>query len=348
MNTNIFKELGKLEELRKFPDIINISIDILSNKDMSGLHKSIELNLSRILGKVERDILNYWIDPIPIYELSSNPNNYNNENAKNKLPLISLTTISDRLDRLKKTIQSIKEQTVNIHSINLYISETPYLLDNGISHDNPDLLEIHKMGVNIYSVPNSGPYRKQIPVIYQLKKIGASASTPFITIDDDVVYPNNIVERLMSGDVNSVVSHRGRAMLLGKKSIEEYSTFGIPNKKPSHMNLGTGKNGILYRLGFFPRSIRGYMGPIIAPTADDLWCKWVTALNCIPTEIIEPESAFKPELDFPESNPNDKNGLFHKFNAKGRNDIAIKNLENYYLTKFGYNIFSVYSFRGSK
>lgn len=349
MNTgvNIFKDLGRLEDEQKFNEVISNSMNFLSNPDLSGLHNSIKINNRRILDRVSLAISKYWIDPIPVYELRNNPNTYSSGNNQG-LPLIALTTISGRLDRLKETIRCLQNQTTNIHSINLYVSETPFLLDEGIKRDSPDLLEIHQMGVNIYLVPNIGPYRKQIPIIYQLKKINASQNTPIITVDDDVLYPNDIIQRLMSGNTAAVVSHRGREMFLDKKSVGNYSKFVVPKHNISFMNLGTGKNGILYRLGFFPRSVEGYMGPIIAPTADDLWCKWATALNCIPTHIIEPESAFNPSLDFPESNPSDKNGLFHKFNAKGSNDIAINHLENYYLCRFGYNIFSVYSFLGNK
>lgn len=350
---NFFEKINKLEENNNLPEAINLSVEVLKDKNMQSLHKIIKPNLQRIIDKVDFEINKFWKEPLVVYQTERNPNTYLSDikyiKNRNFPPLISLTTISGRLERLKKTIKSILEQGADIHSINLYISDTPYLLDKGIDKNSNELIEIYNMGVNIYCVPNTGPYRKQIPIVYQLKKLGADPLTPIITMDDDVIYPNNIVERLMAiKNHDFVVSHRGRTILLNKDGISNYADFSVPTSHSNYLNLGTGKNGILYRLGFFPDSIRGYFGPIIAPTADDLWCKWITACRCIPTEVLEPQAAFDSKLDFIESDPKDKNSLFHSFNSKGSNNYAIQSLENYFYYKFGHNLFSIYSYLGDK
>ena len=348
MKTSFFKQVNQMEDQDNLIDAINISKQMLTNRDLIGLHNIIKSNINRIIRKLEARVSNYWKDPEIIYQISKNPYSYCSDTsniANDDLPpIISLTTISSRLDRVKHTIKSIQNQTLKIHSINLYISESPYLLDKGIDKNCNELIELHKMGVNIYSVPNIGPYRKQIPIIYQLKNSAASPYTPIITIDDDVIYPNDIVNKLINIKDWVVVAHRGREMILDNTKIGDYNKFSLAKTKRSYLHLGTGKNGILYRLGFFPNNKEAYVGPLIAPTADDLWCKWITAFSCIPTEILEPEAAFNAKLDFQESDPTDKNGLFHQFNKKGSNDIAIKNLENYYFCKFNQNLFTIFSF----
>ncbi|AUI66415.1 MULTISPECIES: hypothetical protein [Glaesserella] len=350
MAEHIFKMLKSMELDNDFLSVVNKSKELLDNKNFESIHAIIQSNMNRIIHGLHNRIYTYWDNPIPIYETSKTPLSYAVDTKDiidvEKLPvIISLTTISGRLGRLHKTIESIKNQTAEIHSINLYISEEPFLLDVGINRNSDELANLHKLGVNIYSVPNTGPYRKQIPIIYQLKKNNASSLTPIVTIDDDVIYPNDIINRFLEVKEYAVVAHRGRCISLDNNSIGPYNTFYAPKDKKHYLNLGTGKNGILYRLGFFPDKISNYIGPLLIPTADDLWCKWITAFCCIPTVILEPEAAYNPELDFPESDPKDKNGLFHKFNNKGSNDISIKGLENYYNFVFGKNLFSIYSFK---
>jgi hypothetical protein len=209
------------------------------------------------------------------------------------------------------------------------------LIDNGIQCDNPHLKYIASMGVNIYKVPNIGPYRKQYPLVIQLRSSFAPANTPIITFDDDVVYPSNIAGLLMSAldSSDAVVAHRGRKINFEKGRIASYKDFSSPTNFSSNLNMGTGKNGIAYRLKYFPEKYEDYIGHILAPTADDVWCKWATSLYCIPTIILEPMAAFGGSEDFIETQPHDKNGLFHVFNAKGSNDDAINNIEKYFSTK---------------
>lgn len=348
MNSHVFEKINRLESQNKFIDAIIYSSGILFNQEFKALHKLIQQNIQRILQRIYDNIYSYWQVPIPVYELNKNPNTYAfdvREMSVDRLPIvISLTTISGRLARVSKTIESLVNQTSNIHSINLYISQSPFLLDDGIDINSSILKSLHSMGVNIYCVPNIGPYRKQIPIIFQLKSSKAPAMTPIITMDDDVLYPNNICERLLFVQDYVVVAHRGRAMILNEHDVGSYSKFIAPQHKRSHHNIGTGKNGILYRLGFFSDNIAVYGGPLVAPTADDLWCKWVSGFACIPTEILEPEAAYNPKLDFEESDPKDKNGLYHKFNNKGNNDVAIRCLETYYTHVFGKNLFDIYTF----
>lgn len=259
-----------------------------------------------------------------------NPNIYN-ESLK-ELPVISITSIDSRLGYLLKTVESLLSQSAKYNSINIYLSDAPYLIDKGVDINSPEILDLISLGVNIYLTPNIGPYRKQIPVISQMRGAGYSESSRFITFDDDVIYPKNILRDLMdASDIHdAVISHRGRKMKLIEAKFDNYSKFSVPDSTPSLLNLGTGKNGILYKLSFFPKDAKFYCGPLIAPTADDLWAKWVTALMGVQTHILEPEAAFNPDLDFKEVDGDNRLGLFHVYNAKGKNDRAIESLENHF------------------
>ncbi|MDO6709125.1 glycosyltransferase family A protein [Aliiglaciecola sp. 2_MG-2023] len=276
-----------------------------------------------------------------IFEHKNNPNNYViSDGIPN--PVVSFTAISTRIERVAKTVESIAKQTLPAHSINLYVSPDPYLVDEGIPANHPELEKIAALGVNIYHTQNIGPYRKQYPVIHQLRNAGASELTPVVTIDDDVIYPETILEDLVTEmlTTDAVVAHRGRKIVLGANKIDNYSSFPIPDKTPNLLNMGTGKNGMVYKLKDFPEDKSLFVGPILAPTADDIWCKWATTLLKVPTLILEPNAAYDPSLDFAETAPTDKRGLFHTYNARGTNDIAIKNIESFFCS-LGEGLFSI-------
>ena len=181
---------------------------------------------------------------------------------------------------------------------------------------------IANKGINIYSTPNLGPYRKMMPIILQLNKCLGYPNTPIITIDDDVIYPNYIIGKITNELIysNSVVAHRGRKLIKNNNRIGLYKESSVPSNGKSFSHLGNGKNGIGYRLKYFPKKSEEMIGPIIAPTADDIWSKWITSSKGIPTIILEPEAAYDSKLDFEESYNNDKRSLFNSYNKHGIND----------------------------
>lgn len=330
------KSAGNYERAGELDKALHSLILATKDPDRSTMRRTIDENIQRIVGRAARIACDTMTEIVPVYEQERNPRTYNIGSVANGLempsPVISLTSISTRISRVEATVRSILTQTVVPHSINLYISEEPYLIDEGISSTDTWLKKIADLGVNIYQVKNIGPYRKQYPVITQLRNASAAESTPIITIDDDVIYPSNIIERLMLGFASgdAVVAHRGREIAFSGPVFSDYKSFAAPSKNISFLNMGTGKNGIAYRLRHFPKQCEHYIGHVLAPTADDIWCKWVTAMYCVPTFILEPQAAYDPRLDFKESAPEDKNGLFHKYNARGTNDIAMGNLEVYF------------------
>lgn len=304
-----------------------------------------ERDLRLLFGEAEEMASKIYVAPTPVMIHKKNPSTYMTDIAgkTSPEPIVSFTSISGRLPRVKRMIESLKVQTIPIHSINLYISSEPYLIDAGIDINSPDVKDLYAAGVNIFNVPNVGPYRKQYYILKQLQEALAPRDTVIITIDDDVEYPPDILLDLVSAcqTYRCVAAHRGREILTDGKKVAPYSKFRPPQSRQSFFNLATGRNGVAYQLGFFPNDPTFFVGPFLAPTADDLWCKWVTAFYCISTRILEPKAAYVQELDFPDTDKADKNSLFHKYNAKGENDLAIAALECFFGKK-GANFFDVY------
>lgn len=328
---------GEREREGNLAEAMKAMVEAARTVDDSAYVRIVTANAKRILAKAAHRSARLLAGsmPTPIHTFNDTPDNYGRfaKGMQGRLPpLIALTTISRRVSRVASTIDSILAQTVRAHSINLYVSAEPYLVDEGIAPDDKVLCEIANMGVNIYLTTNIGPYRKQIPIVLQLRRGNAPSATPIITIDDDVIYPTNIIGDLLDALERSsaIVAHRGRKITVRNARLARYDTFDEPTPKASLSNLGTGKNGIAYRLSHFPRNAEDFVGPVLAPTADDLWCKWVTGTYCVPTFVLEPRAAYDSAFDFKESAPTDKTGLFHSYNARGMNDTAIDNLEAYF------------------
>jgi hypothetical protein len=340
-----FSLAGEQERLGNLGAALNILRAASVTPEMKGISSNFISSMTRVLIKAAHQAKAMAVNASVIHENSANPNNYSGTSLYNKLaPVVSLTTISSRISQVVKTIETITTQTFPPHSINLYISEEPYLIDDGISDKNDNLKKIIDLGANVYMVKNIGPYRKQYPIIWQLRKGNASPEAMLVTIDDDVIYPPGILKQLTDAACinDAIVAHRGREIAFNNGNIVDYMKFIVPKNKISCLNLATGINGILYKLKYFPNDLSEYMGPFLAPTADDIWCKWVAAIRGIPTSIIEPFAAFRRSLDFTENILDRRNCLFHAFNNKGANNEAIANMEAFFLLRSGINIASIY------
>lgn len=343
-----FQLAGEQERAGRWDKALRILASALLDPTRDAMRVAVDMSIQRILHTCALRAAAATFPVEAVYENTKNPRKVASDGRRQPSDIvISLTTISSRLDHVGRTLECIAKQTIQPHSVNLYISEDPYLLDKGIDRRDDALRKIADLGVNIYMTPNIGPYRKQYPVVRQLRSAGASPHTIVMTIDDDVLYPSDVVERLANAAEysNAVVAHRGRKIALSGDRLQPYASFGPPTEITDHLNLATGKNGIAYRLQHFPEDPAEYVGPYLAPTADDIWCKWITGIRCVPTAIIEPRAAYDPKLDFPESAPSNKYGLFHAFNAKGTNDDAMLNMEAFFLFRRGVNLSTIYAIK---
>lgn len=85
---------------------------------------------------------------------------------------VSLTSIKQNQTILQKTLLSIKNQDLLPDKCYLFLSEEPYLRDEGFI--NKELNEDLKMLLDndmfeIRWVPNIGPYRKILPLLFEKK-----------------------------------------------------------------------------------------------------------------------------------------------------------------------------------
>ena len=162
--------------------------------------------------------------------------------------IVSLTTLPGREAFVEKAIDSIRKQTWPPDAIILCIP----------SNRSPQVkLSRHLKDVTIFYQPDMGPAMKLLPAL----AVEHDPNTFIITIDDDVEYPERLIEKLLKASVlfpNSAIGFTG------------WSVSEISNDVPilRHMNQDRpeckafqpvqvleGTRGILYKRSFFSEDI---------------------------------------------------------------------------------------------
>ena len=215
------------------------------------------------------------------------------------------------------------------------------MLDAGCSHLTPeleDLLGRYPERFAIEYVPNSGPYRKIIPLLDELYAGDPAAlwKNLIVTADDDTLYPTTWLRGLYAAFCAHacVVGYRGRTMVVEKGKLAPYDTWERKIvRNPSGQNLLTGKDGILYSpLHLHPAVLDIRTALAVAPKADDIWLKAHALLARVPSAAINRD--LKQELP---SIPGADDGvsLFRAFNRGGGNDEALAEIGRYLRSAFG-------------
>jgi hypothetical protein len=263
-------------------------------------------------------------------------------------PDICLTTISTRLHTLEQVVRSLQRQTMPPRRIHIYLSQAPYLLDEGVDPQDERLKALQDdPTVQLHWVENLGPYRKF--ALYLQSPANDSDDDRFITVDDDTLYPPRFIEYLSSKHHRHqcVVAHRGRRMRLRpSRGFADYTNWHDGLHEPRLGNLPTGQSGVIYRRAYFPADLQLEAALRLAPTHDDLWLRWLTAMQGVPALITQPNAAAKTAaLAFPMAEISSnyaKSSLWFAFNApdaanRVTNDQAVRAIHNHFMT-LGFDI----------
>ena len=206
--------------------------------------------------------------------------------SENKPIYVSLTSIFQKQDVLLETLRSMLVQTVMPTKIFLFLSKNPYLLDSGFPNKQitntylKHFLEKHSYIINVIWVGNKGPYRKLIPILR--KKW--TEDCIIITIDDDTVYDNRLIENLVNDykKHNCVINYRGFTPKIDKIDKLKYVKTSFFKNKCLY-NFPTGKGGVLYTPAFFHKTHNLIFNKDIylnkCKTADDVWFMLVRVAN---------------------------------------------------------------------
>ncbi len=192
---------------------------------------------------------------------------------------VNLTTTFQRLSLCRIALTSLLLQSRLPDKINLWVSKEPYLRDKGIANSEAveklidSLPENGRSLVTIRWVPNTGPYRKLIPMLRE-----AEPDDVIVTADDDIFYGSEWLNDLLAAYEKSggrPVASRVRAKranFLGKKtSYLFWRIINQPSVVKNDFVVTFGGGVVLSRSMFREKDIADDSFLKVAPTADDLW-----------------------------------------------------------------------------
>ncbi|MDR2770138.1 MAG: hypothetical protein LBB08_01675 [Rickettsiales bacterium] len=195
--------------------------------------------------------------------------------------IISLTSFPARIGTVAEAIGSILSGWRLPDKIVLYLAEPQFpgrRLPAGLA--SLPLLEIR------WEKNDMRSYKKLVPALRDFP------DATIITIDDDLIYPRDLVSRLLACHKrypNAVCARRARRAQSARTAewkLYRWARCILWGMRPRLNNIGTSGGGIL----FPPRSLYGDISKSdifmsIAPTTDDLWWWAMAVMNGTKTAV---------------------------------------------------------------
>lgn len=210
----------------------------------------------------------------------------------NPLVYVSVTSIHDRQQHLVRALQGVLNQTYKTIEIHVWLSSTPFLLDKGINQYMlaPELsmfLTSHPE-IKVHWVPNTGSFRKLLPMLQMLD--GKDALV--LTIDDDIVLDPKTIETYVSyyTKYSSCICSNGKELILPEGELLECDFTGIPMVS----TMAVGNYSVLYNAKWFtdPCMFDPTIYQKICKSDDDLWFHlWLVHAKistcCLPKDTLK-------------------------------------------------------------
>jgi hypothetical protein len=232
--------------------------------------------------------------------------------------IISFTTIDSRIDHIKPMIDSLLEQTLQADKINLYLSQEKGVLNKGIEKNQiPEFIKelVNFKKINLIFTKDLGPHTKLIPCL----KEHWNQDCIIITVDDDRIYPNNLVEIFYKNYLreNCIITCRSKRMVFENKdlsSIKKYQKWHNKTHGKDLLNFSLGVDGVLYKPEFFTEDVFDTQGIMYSSTEDDVWFNLIRLIKKIPVFAI------KENLEIKSLEINNKINLW-SHNKKNNNQL---------------------------
>lgn len=237
--------------------------------------------------------------------------------------IISFTTFGKRIDSVYLTIESIARQTLKPDVVILWLAENEFNKNTIPIH----LQKFENRGLTISYCKDIRSYKKLIPTLQKYP------DDIIITIDDDIIYPITLVEKLIQNHKNypdSICCNRARKIILDKNNNPTpYNSWpqAYQSVSPSFELIPIGVGGVLYFPGCFNTDIiKEELFTKLAPTADDLWFKILAQKKGTKTMVFN-------DLDHSDYIPlgsSNFNSLAEQNVGNNMNDVQLRALLNYY------------------
>lgn len=240
--------------------------------------------------------------------------------------LVSLTTYGKKIYEVHLVIESIFQQTVRPNKVVLWLSDEYFSMETL-----PIVLKQQmKRGLEIRFCKDIRSYTK---VLYAFAEY---AGYHIISIDDDIVYPFDMIERFVAAyrqDSRKIYFNKGHRMLMDgrEKRMRPYIDWCKEGytEGSSLLNLPLGVYGIFYPDGLMNKEVLNkavFMD--ICPLADDIWFKAMSLLDRI--ECASVSQGAVNMNDFISIELNREKSLARTNVDMGANDSQIQKVFNRY------------------
>lgn len=186
--------------------------------------------------------------------------------------IVSLTSYKPRMGKLHDVINSLLNNTMKPYKVilTLYKGDEQYITKEIKQLESDKKIEI------ILTDEDLKPHKKYL---YAMKKY---PDVPIITVDDDVIYQSNLIEKLYNGYLKHpgcVCCMRGRSISFSNKKITPYKNWKLITGElgPSEFILPTGVGGVIYP----PNYLKDYSMDDIKKfiNVDDFYLYYLTIKN---------------------------------------------------------------------
>lgn len=201
--------------------------------------------------------------------------------------IISLTSYPPRIDIVSQTIQSLLNQVPAADLVVLYLAESEFP-NKKIPKELSDIAKNNK-SFQIRWTKDTRSYKKLIPALQEFPE------DIIIIVDDDVVYPQEWLARLLAAHKKypkAAIGHYVYRMNLNRpyrrwRKLQNKFWRKLFFGRPSFKNNATGVGGVLYPPhSLHPDVFNEKLFKKIAPTNDDLWFWAMTVLNGTKIAIV--------------------------------------------------------------
>lgn len=241
----------------------------------------------------------------------------------NSNTIVTLTTYGDRTRTVYRTLDSIFHQSVRPYKVILWLSDNEYTVDNL-----PNTL-IKRMQLYPFFEVRFCKDLKSHKKYYETLKLYPNNS--FITADDDVFYPFDWLETLLSlskDNPGMICCTNAHLMNVKYGRIESYNTWErlTDMEGPSLYLCPVGIGGVLYPPFSLYKDVLNVECIIkTCINADDLWLRIMGILN--KTSVVKSN---KYPYSFLSVNGTQKNALSKTNVLKNKNDIQLMNILELY------------------
>jgi len=236
--------------------------------------------------------------------------------------IISLTSYPERFPYLDRVLESINNQSVEADKIILTLCSEE---STGYS-EIVTLCEKYQKLEILWCDTNLRPHNKYFYVMCNYP------NDIIITVDDDIIYEENMVETLLQGYElfpNSIIAGRAHIMLREGEKLAPYwkwwyEAYEFQNETRFDL-IATGVGGVLYPPHILPQEAFCEEGiKRLCLTADDIWLKAMELMAGVPVMLVSDHFMGKSIREA------DAMGLSRHENAENANGLQFENIISYY------------------